>query len=273
MAQPNKMNPAKVLEQALELPGQVAPYYSYFDTSKGGALSLTNMITLYEQGAREIVGTRTQWGRVERTPTADAERYYIWVPIIVKTPNKDGEIEEVFTGRFRPVWCMYVYSQTEGEALKPKEAPGWSLAQMLGRMAIRQTEFKGQYGGIQGYSYGTEMAISPIAADPLGTALHEAAHILLGHTIGAPPDEPGGKLYHRGLREYQAEAVRYLVKNELGLLDDQDATYSRGYLHHWLSGEQPPEQACRQVLLVADRMLRAGRVDTNFDTNAAPNTP
>jgi len=43
-------------------------------------------------------------------------------------------------------------------------------------------------------------------------------------------------------------------------MDEQTARYSRGYLHHWLRGEKPPEQAARQVLAAADRIWRAGRL-------------
>lgn len=252
MAQPNKPDQAKLLDQALELPGEVAPYYSYFHP-----YSLTNMIELYMQGAREIVGTRKQWASVGREVKPGSERYYIWVPIIIRKKLDDGTVEEIFTGRYNWVPCIYTLSQTTGEPIKPKETPGWSLPQMLGRMAIRATAFESQFGGLQGYSHGTEMAVSPIAADPLGTAIHEAAHILLGHTLDHGLD---GESHPRNIQEVQAEAVRYLVKNALGVLDEQSARYSRGYIRHYLHEEKPPEAASRQVLTVANRIYQAGLV-------------
>jgi hypothetical protein len=252
MARSNKPDSAKILDQALELPGEIAPYYSYFHQ-----YSLTNMIELYVQGAREIVGTRKQWASVGHEIKPGAQRYSIWVPIIIRRKDDEGQLQEIFTGRYNWVPCIYTLSQTTGEPITPKETPGWSLPQMLARMAIRQTAFESQFGGLQGYSHGTEMAVSPIAADPFGTAIHEAAHILLGHTLEHGLD---GESYHRGVQEFQAEAVRYLVKNELGMLDEDSARYSRGYMHHYLQDEKPPEQACRQVLTVAGRILEAGRV-------------
>jgi hypothetical protein len=128
---------------------------------------------------------------------------------------------------------------------------------MLGRMAIRMTMFDSQPGNLQGYSHGTEIAVSPIAANPLKTTLHEAGHVLLGHTL---QHSLGDENYHHGVNEFQAEAVAYLVLNELGVMDDQTAMHSRGYIRHWLHDEQPPESACRQVLTVADKILRAGRL-------------
>ncbi len=71
--------------------------------------------------------TRKQWANVGHTPKPDAERYYIWVPLMVKRPKKDsadGELEEIFIGRYKPVWCMYPLSQTEGEPLPPKPTNG-----------------------------------------------------------------------------------------------------------------------------------------------------
>jgi hypothetical protein len=60
--------------------------------------------------------------------------------------------------------------------------------------------------------------------------------------------------------EYQAEATAYLVLHLINAMDEQTATYSRGYLKHWLHDETPPEQAAKQVLAVSDRMWRAGRL-------------
>ena len=95
-AEQKKLSPARVLDQALELPGTVAPYYSYFHP-----YSMTNMIELYMQGAREIVGTRKQWATVGREIKPRSERYAIWVPRIIKRAVQDGaegETEEILTG-------------------------------------------------------------------------------------------------------------------------------------------------------------------------------
>jgi hypothetical protein len=74
---------------------------------------------------------------------------------------------------------------------------------------------------------------------------------------------------HRGIMEFQAEAVAYLAMNELGQLDDETATRSRGYIQHWLRDEQPPDRAIQQVFKATDAILKAGRVAPssapNFD--------
>lgn len=60
--------------------------------------------------------------------------------------------------------------------------------------------------------------------------------------------------------EFQAQAAAYVVQTLIGIMDEETARYSRGYVRHWLHDEQPPEQAYRQVLTVADRIWRAGRI-------------
>jgi hypothetical protein len=131
---------------------------------------------------------------------------------------------------------------------------------MLGRLGMRQVEYQSSSGNMQGYSHGVELAVSPIAANPLKTLIHEAGHITLGHTL---PHAWEDYQAHKGLKEFQAEGVAYVVLNLLGVMDEETARYSRGYIRHYLQNEKPPEQAVRQVLTVADRIWRAGRVARN----------
>lgn len=37
------------------------------------------------------------------------------------------------------------------------------------------------------------------------------------------------------------------------------AEYSRGYLQHWLRGDEIPERSAQQIFKAADAILRAGR--------------
>jgi hypothetical protein len=257
----NKLDSAKILDGLLDTQAEsaIAPYYSYF----GEPYSATNMAYLFIQGAREIVGLKRQWQSVGREPFPNAwrNRYRIWVPwfrqIVKLDPDTGEEKPEKVLGGFNDVACIYTYSQTTGEAIKPKPTPKWDVLQMIGRLGMRQVGFESHFGGLQGYSRGTELAVSPIAADPLNTSIHEAAHIALGHTLGHTYEELHAP---RGVMEFQAQAVAYVVQCLIGVMDEETALYSRGYIRHWLHDEHPSEQACRQVLTVADRIWRAGRV-------------
>jgi hypothetical protein len=79
----------------------------------------------------------------------------------------------------------------------------------------------------------------------------------LGHTLPSTHDE---YVTHRGIGEFQAEAVAYLSMNELGLLDENSASASRGYIQHWLQNEQPSDRSIQQVFRATDAILKAGRV-------------
>lgn len=65
-------------------------------------------------------------------------------------------------------------------------------------------------GNIQGYSRGVDIAINPIAVRPTKVLMHEIGHVILGHTL---PHSLDDYRTHRGIREFQAEAVAYLTMN------------------------------------------------------------
>ena len=97
--------------------------------------------------------------------------------------------------------------------LPPQPTPGWDLEQALGKLGIREVAFDNANGNLQGWSHGVEFAINPVAVNRTKTTFHEIGHIVLGHTIPARHEEYAT---HRGIGEFQAEAVAYLAMNELG---------------------------------------------------------
>src|SRR5262249_48550832 len=77
--------------------------------------------------------------------------------------------------------------------------------------------------------------------------------------------EQDGPRTPRSLREVEAEGVSLLCSAALGL---DGAEYSRGYLQHWLRGEEIAEQSCRRIFKAADAILRAGRRRNGRDWRA-----
>lgn len=94
--------------------------------------------------------------------------------------------------------------------------------------------------------------------------------MVLGRTILARHEEYAT---HRGIGEFQAEAVAHLAMNEVGQPDDQTASVSRGYIQHWLRDEQPPDKAIQQVFRAADAILKAGRLAVEDAPQPAPQLP
>ena len=61
---------------------------------------------------------------------------------------------------------------------------------------------------MQGYARQRTIAVSPVAALPFKTTIHELAHVCLGHT--SEGEETDGEITPRNLRECEAEAVALL---------------------------------------------------------------
>jgi hypothetical protein len=242
---------AALMETALTMPGNVGDTYNRFYE-----YSFMNQVLLMMQGVREPVATYKRWQSIGRQVLKGSKAKEIVRPIVIEKKDAAGDVTDKLL-RFRPVKCLFGYSETEGDELPPVEVPSWHLPTALSNLAIEQIPYDMLDGNTQGFSTGREFAINPVAVNPLKTTFHEIGHIVLGHT--RPEQMP---LYevHRGVYEFQAESTAYLVGNELEVLDETSASESRGYIQNWLRGERPSDIAIRQVFSVTDQILKAGRL-------------
>jgi antirestriction protein ArdC len=247
----------KLLETALTAPGSVGNTYNRFYT-----YSFLNQMYLLMQGVCEPVATYKRWQSLGRQVVKGAKAAEIVRPINIKRERDDGE--EVRITRFKPVKCLFGYSQTIGEELLAVEPPGWDLDTAHQRLDVRRVPYQLLDGNTQGYSLGREYAINPVAVHPVKTTFHEIGHIILGHTT---EDQLEDYQQHRGVREFQAESTAYLTTHELGVLDETAASVSRGYVQGWLRDQRPPDPAIRQVFTATDTILKAGRPATIGEEN------
>jgi antirestriction factor ArdC-like protein len=256
--QTSKVEWTALLEEALTAPGNLTGVYDRFHD-----YSVTNMLLFRMQGIHEPVASYSRWKSLGRQVLKGANAKEVIVPVLVNEPAPEGETLEEKRERvakligFKVVRAVFALSDTDGTEIPPQPTPGWDLAAALDKLGIREVPFDNTNGNLQGWSQGTEFAINPIAVNRFKTTYHELGHILLGHTL---PHHFEEYQTHRGVMEFQAEAIAYLVMNELELMDDETASHSRGYIRHWLGEEQPPDQAIRQVFTAADRILKAGRI-------------
>ena len=109
-------------------------------------------------------------------------------------------------------------------------------------------------GNVWGFARGKQVSVSPLSPMPDRTLIHELAHVVLGHTVEAI--EQDGPRTPRNIREVEAEGVAFICASALEL---EGAEYSRGYLQHWLCGQEIPERSCQRIFKAADAILRAGR--------------
>ncbi len=244
----------KIIETAMDMPGNVGNVYNRFYN-----YSYANQVYLWEQGAREPVATLKRWNALGRTVLAHSKAFEIIVPIHARKDRNDPDAEPAVIG-FKPVRRIFTFSQTEGEPLPEVPIPEWDTELMLATLGITRVQFRHNDSNLQGYSYGRNIAINPFAVDPNNTLFHETGHVVPGHTS----DEQIGEYErHRGIMEFQAQATAHLAQNELGLLTEETATHSRGYIQGWLKGERPPDKAIREVFSATDTILKAGRMAVN----------
>jgi hypothetical protein len=255
---------AGLLQEALTTPGNLSGVYDRFHE-----YSLTNMLLFRMQDIHEPVASYSRWKALGRQVLRGARAKDVIVPVLITEASPAAPLDEQrdrvarLIG-FKLVRAVFALSDTEGPDLPVAPTPGWDVQQALGKLGVREVAFDNTNGNIQGYSHGVEFAINPLAVNRTKTVFHELGHIVLGHTLPHALDEYAT---HRGVMEFQAEATAYLVMNELELMDEETASHARGYIAHWLKGEQPPDTAIQQVFRAADAILRAGRIDTSFDTN------
>jgi hypothetical protein len=238
----------ELLEEALTMPGGLGNTYNRFYEYSFG-----NQILLYLQGMREPVNTYDRWQAMGRQVMKGSKAKSILRPIFAKVET-NGVQEQKVRG-FKMVKCLFGVSETEGDPLPEPTPREWSKERAIGKLGIREIPFTQLDGNLQGYSQGLDIAINPVAAYPFKTWLHEAGHIVLGHTTGEGMAE---YRTHRGLMEFQAEGTAYLCANELEVTDQMDAAESRFYIQHWLQDERPDDRAIKQVFSATTAILKAG---------------
>lgn len=239
-----------LLTQALTLPGQLGSTYCRFYQ-----YSLQNQILLWSQGVTEPCAPFGVWKKLGRIPVAGGGRYVLHPRPFRKTDEKTGE-ETVVVCRFKLKRTTFPYSKTEGPEVEWPELPEWDWQHALAALDIEQVPFQMIDGNTQGYSFDRKVAVSPVAVYPVKTAFHELAHVMLGHTAAAAPAD--GEALCRGVREFQAEAVAYLLAHETGLTEWAPEE-SRDYIQGWLGNEEVTDRHIRAVFTTVDKILTAGR--------------
>ena len=248
---------SELMTAVLEMPGSMgATYCRFYDYSP------MNQALMYLQGLREPVATYKRWQGIGRQVVKGSKARQIVRPITVTRRDDDNEVKGTFT-RFKLVSCIFPFSDTEGPDVVLPELPAWSLVAAAAELGIHKETFADLSGNVQGYSHGRLYAVSPVAVYPVKTAVHELAHIVCGHT-----DHDERTDDHRGVREFEAEAVAYVVMSEVAGLDGDcwAPDESRAYVQSWLAaagrgsnGSAVTEVNIRRVFSAANKILTAGR--------------
>jgi hypothetical protein len=87
---------------------------------------------------------------------------------------------------------------------------------------------------------------------------HELGHILLGHIGDSSLSD--GESTPKSLKEVEAESVALICCESLDL---PGAEYARGYIQHWIHGEEIPEKSAQGIVQSAAR-LPCGRQGVEY---------
>jgi hypothetical protein len=239
-----------MLEMVLNEPGSMGDTYSRFYNYSYG-----NQVLLLSQGVREPVASYERWKALGRQVRKGTTSAWIRRPISIHVDDaEDPDGPGMSFTKFKLVRGAHPYSHTDGEDLPPYDPPQWDRSKALSALDIREIAFAKIDGNTMGYSRGREFAVNPMAKYPLGTTMHELAHIVHGHT-----DNSFDYAGHRGIAEFQAEATAYLLMHEIGEVDRFDPSESRAYVQGWLRGKQrPADHQITAVFGAVDKILTAG---------------
>ena len=260
----------ELMEEAINEPGIISECYSQFHN-----YSIGNIMEIYLQCRMNkiqfgpIAGYK-KWKELGRQVSKGQKKQFIWFPQFGKFPSKvceecdvpkdqhDGTGHEfkAFMVRYIKGFDykpgVFVLSQTEeveGAEYVPQETPEFDFEQMRENLGITEVDFDHGDGNAQGFANPDEMqiAINPVAKNPLKTEIHEVAHCLIGKNGGSYSDG-----------EVLAEMVAYIVVHALGL---DGATESRGYIQGWMNrGGEFSEADAQKALGTANKILLAGRI-------------
>jgi hypothetical protein len=179
------------------------------------------------------------WKALGRIPVKGGGRAVLHPRPIRKTDEETGE-KIVLAMRFRLKRSTFPYSNMVGPDVEWPELPEWDAQRALAALDIAQVPYELIDGNCQGYSFKRNVAVSPVAVYPMKTLLHEVGHVMLGHTTDCVDGESPCS---RGVGEFQAESVAYLLGHELEL-GEWAPEESRGYIQHWLGDEQVTDGHC-----------------------------
>ena len=255
----------ELLRDAVERPGRLLEAYTAFHNYSFG-----NALLALEQCVRRSLqpgplNTYRGWLERKRQVRKGEKGITLCMPMPFKRTAEADGVQEVtaepqtcYAFRFRAYW--FVLAQTEGEDTPVPPIPGFDIDTALRTLNITRTPFDELSGNVQGFARAREIAVSPLAALPHKTTLHELAHIVLGHTTSEKLVD--GQQIAKHIREVEAESVALICCETLGL---EGSAFCRGYIQHWLKAEEIPNHSAARIFTAATSILKAGTPEAGGD--------
>ena len=238
-----------IVKEALTGPHKFAEAYRLFWNYSLG----NQYLAMIQLKTPEPINTFNGWKKLGRFVKKDEKAIALLMPVTKQVENRKGEKETTVFYISKKAW--FGLSQTDGETFAAPQIPDFDLDLCLEKLGIKKEAFECVNGNAQGYAVpdAKTIAISPIAFDPIKTALHEIAHCLLhsGQTMSDTSE------LSSDVREVEAELTAYLVKSLLGITKGLE--YSRGYIRNWIENDTCEKVRFAKVFGAVDRIIKSGR--------------
>lgn len=269
----DKIKAMDLINQALTEPGQALAAYRAFHR-----FSLNNsMLAMYQLAARGIeispIKTFKQWQEYGRSVKKGEKAIALLMPMLIDIKKEDEKTGETKIIGQRKIFISKNYwfalSQTKEYKADKKntnkklenDVLEWNVKTALKTLKIKQIKFNSVNGNAQGYANKNGIAINPLAAFPIKTAIHEIAHKILGHV----EEIESNAIMDRSIMEAEAEMTNYLVMASLGL---DGLEHARDYIQNWLSGQKFPETSAQKCITAANKILDAGKIEKKAEKKA-----
>jgi hypothetical protein len=150
----------------------------------------------------------------------------------------------------------------------------WDIRRAMKSLDIDMIPFDEKLPAIdcRGYSYDRKVAIRPTDQHPVFVALHEMAHIMLGHTS----PRFGNKITkldvqyanaNLGIQETLAHTVALTVAQAIGLTE-WDVHRELGYLGHFMKAQRvPTSDEMTECFKVSNLIIDAGLEESKEEVN------
>jgi antirestriction protein ArdC len=244
----------QLLQEAVNKPGVLSKCYSRFHS-----YSLGNQLWAWLQSLEHDlelgpIATYKQWQSLGRQVKKGSEAIYLTLPVIIDEKDANGNKTGKQKRLFLPKKNWFFLSQTEGdEYVTEIKSAVWNKERALQALDITQIPFDKADGNCQGFARGRSVAVSDIAVLPHKTLFHELAHVTLGHTLEHELSD--SEHTPKDIKEVEAESVAYILCQLLGLPGEVE---SRGYIQHWLDGQEINDKSAKRIFSAADKILKAG---------------
>jgi len=248
--------------------------------------SISNLLLILLQApeASHVAGYRAWQAKGRQVRKGERGIRILGTGTVKVSAEEDEETGEVVEGRRRVFFPVSVFDIAQTDLMEGHEDTSTVARRLTGddeqgilsRVVDYLTasgvpvEFRAIANGANGYTTpADEKAGQPVRvvieerndpAQQAKTAIHEAAHIILGHLA----DDYAEYVAHRGRYEVEAESVAYVVAGLLGL-DSSD--YSTGYVATWAERAEADviKETAGRVLAAVHTIVEALHIDEDDD--------